>query len=57
MAGMGPSLGSFASNDQEVACLELCAGGAGHLVGDLAQVDASHEVHLARVDAQDVGTR
>ncbi len=39
---------------EEQACLELCAGGAGHLVGDLAQVDPANQVHLARVNAQDV---
>lgn len=37
--------------------LELRPGGACHLVGDLLEVDAAHEVHLARVDLEDVHAR
>lgn len=35
--------------------LQLGAGAPVHLLGDLGQVDAPRQVHLAAVDAQDVG--
>eukprot|EP00050_Salpingoeca_kvevrii_P006166 m.287788 g.287788 ORF g.287788 m.287788 type:complete len:445 (-) comp11847_c0_seq1:145-1479(-) len=36
--------------------LGLCARGAGHCLGNLAQVDPASQVHLARVNAQNLET-
>ena len=43
-----------AEADQDIKHLELGARGTGHLIGDLLEVDATHQVHLPGVDLEDV---